>query len=404
MDTDLVIYSDDMLDINETLNFIRENDTLGLIQEYLLRALLRKERKPDNFLLVNFGASILFLITVITIFFLVLSIVFIFKNKLREKNPIYRVLVHFFTFKIFLSVLIFLSVNSSNIVQNSIFHIKRDHFGCFFLNLTILFFDIGEHLQFLIIWLIIFAERDFLKFKFLYSDYLVKKVATSMEEEVGQSDQVAETNSDRAYVQKLKKKSIKNFLILKSRSIILIGFYILNAILAFFLSIHTSPIYYEKHKFCVFSSMNSYVFLIYEFLVMIVLFPITYFFLLVSTFFSVFFAGKKDELTPRQTESENSLIVFVKKASFLIGVEELLMTFEYTTFWIAHPFLIEILRSVCLLTILATVILFVKKEGVHLMFNKNAQVNNDRNFNTIFRPRNSNTEIVDYQNLVENGY
>lgn len=399
MDSDFAIYADDLLDINETLSFIKANDTMGLIQEYLLRALTKKGQKPDNFFLVNLAASILFLITLATIFSLILSIFYIYKCKLAEKSPIYKLLVHFFVFKIFLSSLIFLSVNSSNVVQNSIFHIKRDHFGCFFLNLSILFFDVGEHLQFLLIWVIIFTERDYMSFKCFYSDYLVKK-NTNLTDQSEQGSELAETNSNNEYVQKLKDKSIKNFLILKSRRITLVTFYILNALLAFFLSIHTSPIYYEKHKFCVFSSMNSYVFLVYEFLIMLVLFPISYFFLLVSTFFSVFFAGKKDQLAAKKNDSENNLIIFVKKASFLIGIEELLMTFEYTTFWIAHPFLIEILRSVCLLTILATAVLFIKYESVHLMF----RPNNARNFNTIIRPRNSNTEIVDYENLVENGY
>ena len=399
MDSDFAIYAEDLLDMNETLSFIKANDTMGLIQEYLLRTLTKKSQKPDNYFLVNLAASFLFLITLITIFFLILSIFYIYKCRLVEKSPIYKLLVHFFVFKIFLSSLIFLSVNSSNVVQSSIFHIKRDHFGCFFLNLSILFFDIGEHLQFLLIWVIIFTERGYLGLKCFYSDYMVKTNA-SLTDQIEQDGELTETNLDNQYVQNLKKKSFKNFLLLKSRRITLISFYILNALLAFFLSIHTSPIYYEKHKFCVFSSMNSYVFLIYEFLIMLVLFPISYFFLLVSTFFSVFFAGKKDQLAAKKTNSENNLIMFIKKASFLIGIEELLMTFEYTTFWIAHPFLIEILRSVCLLTILATAFLFIKYESVHLMF----KGNNARNLNTIIRPRNSNTEIVDYQNLVENGY
>lgn len=112
-------------------------ETLTLINEYINSGQYYKFNNKKS--TSDLFSILVLVLLLVCLFALLICLIYLVKFAKHQKSSVYQLLSHFFVFKIFLAILTCLNIYSSSILAGSIFHIRKDVFGCFLLNILTLF-------------------------------------------------------------------------------------------------------------------------------------------------------------------------------------------------------------------------------------------------------------------------
>ena len=367
----------------------------------------------------------------------ILNIIHIIKHKKYQKSATYQVLVHYFVFKILFCSTEFLTIMSSYVMYPSSFYISPNDFLCFFTKLSAFYLEVCQNFQLLILWLILLSERNLLGFQCLYSDFELKKamqrnsqmnanggdnfggtIGVEVNVENGiQDGQTAPPASSAATpaqpngsipessILKLREKSFKNFLTLNSRHVTFIAFYFLILLLSFYPKNNFYSMRVGQVSRCyLFSFFDTTFILVLIAFLLLYFMPIFFWLIILSTAFSKLFGGERDPNLRTLGESDIRHLKFIKLATFLKFIEEIMLHIISTHDLHLTKSSYELVRILGLVIVLVTSVLFMYFENMFLSLRRRFinSFTNQRVSYRVFRNRGVYEETVDYRNLVEN--
>ena len=382
-----------------------------------------KEDEKENL----FPLSII-IIVMITMIFISINIAYLIRFKKHKKSVIYELIMYLFTFKFGFCFIESLNILTSSYFEYSDFHLKPTGFLCFVTKFLSLFFELNENFQMLLIWIVLLSQRNLIGFQFLYCDFDLNNqsfnnpIASNNLNMTPASTTASTTtttttsnpaSNDQQNISRLREKNIKNFLLINSRKIIVNSFIVFSFILSLYFNKNVSSTSLGSYSYCIINNFYNLSLLRFLYTVTLALyfFPIFYWLVILPTFFSPVFGGPRDPILSKLEQSDFNLIRFIKVASVLKSLDELLLHLFTTHYWSISYGIYEISRIFGISIILLTSILFFYYDGVYIQFRRSFFTSRDLSGNSrsIFNNRNrldddeSNREdLIDYRNLVEN--
>ena len=375
---------------------------------------LKKEKNSKVF------PILMLVLTCLCLFSLLACIFFTLWRKHYSKSATYQLTLHYFLFKFFLVLTVCFEALTSILTENSRLHINKSVFYCSLTSYLPFSLEACINFQLLVMWLVLMSERNLTGLQCLYSDFRLKKAISIMKSTSAGLDPESPTSSSNNQqdqvvdmkVLELRAKSLRNFMHLHMRSILLFVFYVVS----FFVSIHLSftslfLTTFGGHKICFTDYYNFSRFLLHLSVPFFFL-PLLYAYLLLPTFFGKFFGGSRDPLLEQLSDSEKGHLKFIKIATFLKAIDEILIHVHSSSIFYLDPIMYKICRVTGLLLILLIAILFLFYEDAVKMVRREQMPTvsigaRDRVQNFIFK-RGKDTsatpdaDAIDYKTLVEN--
>jgi hypothetical protein len=361
------------------------------------------------------------------------NIFYMIKNRKLtiHRSASYQILVHYLVFKTLFCLVEFFNIFSSSALNESIFYIRPTNFSCVFTRISSFYFEVCQNFQLLLLWVILLSERSMLGYKYLNSDFELKRALLMIQ----QTTSVANGNTENAtidsnntsttsptantnpneptaeqrlaadIVKDLGSVSPKNILKLNSRHILLFLFYLIVFMISF----------YPKRRFFVRDLYRGgtqcfmyphfdglFVVIIVAFIFLFFL-PIFYWLMALSTVFSKSFGGERDPILKRLGEADIFHLKFIKTATIVKFLEQFFLHIIATHDIHVSKSLYTTSRIIGLTLILLVNILFMFYENVFSSVRRRiaSLFTNQRINYRAFRNRGVYQETVDYRNLVE---
>jgi hypothetical protein len=388
----------------------------------------------------NIFPLIIILLVVLCEISLLVNIVYIFIFRKYNQSASHHILTHFMIFKFLFCFTEFFNILSSVAFETTDFHLRPTSLLCFLGRYSTFFFETSKNFQLVLIWIVLLSERKLIGFRCLISDFELKKYianrinprvnltsSTGIESSNFNTDDntnstemngIPNGNSRRAstaslglssnndsFLTKLREKNFRNFLILNSRTIVLISFYGFISIISLLpFSTITAREFNSTTRCSMYRYFDGFLILLVLAFLFLFFLPTFYWLVILSTIFSKLFGGIRDPLLSTLSESDLNHLKFIKIASILKFVENFFLHVIST-----HDFLIsknfyEITRLSGLGIILITSTLYMILENV--LVNLKRSLFSDDSTNRIsyfvFRNREADEEAIVYRNLVEN--
>ena len=392
----------------------------------------------------NIFPLIIILLVVLCEISLLVNIVYIFIFRKYNQSASHHILTHYMIFKFLFCFTEFFNILSSVAFETTDFHLRPTNLLCFLGRFSTFFFETSKNFQLLLIWIVLLSERKLIGFRCLISDFELKKyianrinprvsltnTSTGIENgnfnaesnmnstEIGNGIANGNSSSRRAstaslgsssndsFLTKLREKNFRNFLILNSRTIVLISFYGFVSIISL---LPFSTISAREFNSTIRCSMYRYfdgflILLVFVFLFIFFL-PTFYWLVVLSTIFSKLFGGIRDPLLSTLSESDLNHLKFIKIASILKFVENFFLHVISTHDFSFSKNFYEITRLSGLGIILITSTLYMILENVLINLKRSLFSEDSTNRISYFVFRNNreaDEEAIVYRNLVEN--
>jgi hypothetical protein len=386
----------------------------------------------------NIFPLMIILLVVLCEISLIVNIAYIFLYRKYNQSASYHILTHYMIFKFLFCFTEFFNILSSVAFETTDFHLRPTNLLCFLGRFSTFFFETSKNFQLLLIWIVLLSERKLIGFRCLISDFELKKyianrinprvnltTSSGIENTNFNADNITtnETNgipngnsrrpstaslgssSNDSFLTKLREKNFRNFLILNSRTIVLISFYGFISIISL---LPFSSISAREFNSTVRCSMYRYfdgflILLVFAFLFLFFL-PTFYWLVVLSTIFSKLFGGIRDPLLSTLSESDLNHLKFIKIASILKFVENFFLHVISTHDILISKNFYEITRLSGLGIVLITSTLFMILENVLVNLKRSlfSEDSTNRISYFVFRNREADEEAIVYRNLVEN--
>ena len=371
----------------------------------------------------EFSAVLIILVFLFIVSMMSFNIFYIIANRKMtlERSASYQILLQYFVFKILFCLAEFLNIFSSIALSDSLFYIMPSNFSCYFTRLSTFYIEVCQNFQLLLLWVILLSERKMLGFKYLNSDFELKKALRNNQQAatvvtngnlenatvIDPSSHVSQTPEERAsadIVRELGTITPKNVLILNSRHIVLFVFYLIMFTISFYPRRNFYSRNYGNGSRCFLSPYfdSTFIILMIAFVFLFFL-PIFYWLMALSIWGSKNFGGPRDPILKSLSESEIYHLKFIKAATIIKFFEQFFLHIIATHDIHVSKSSYMASRIIGLSLILLVNFQFMYYESVFMSIRRKVVAlftNQSINYRA-FRNRGVYEETVDYRNLVE---
>ena len=355
------------------------------------------------------NAQIIFLMFLIflSMSLVLFNLIYIFVFKKYKKNSIYQILSHYFSFKFLFLIVEIFDIITSYEFSNSDLYINPNTAICQFNKISNYFLEFSMSFQIFLIWLILLSQRKLTCFQFLYKyDDYKEEIEPNTNNETSTLRSTRFQNVIHASFKRLIR--LAKFLRKHIRTVILASIYLIGLSVALFLYIGKNVTMYKGKNICGYSDLKrNYlaIKIVNVILLYLYFFPLLYFTLAMPTFFYKLFVTRKDPLINNLEKSDMRLLKYIKLASVLDVIEEILLYLIISHFP-TYPVVFIFTKTFGLMIIPVSSILFIYYENKDSILNTlgsfyaKVQFNKRRRTHQIFKG--SQVETIAYRNLDEN--